>query len=628
MLCPLGPNVVIVRSVPLSPGPNRRYRGRMRSRLGTVRLTIAVAIASTTALALALPGGAAAAEGDRVMTPIGGGYETPTLEAFAQAAEEGASGPTVDLVVVPAAYGDTPQDRDENLALSQERTDQIEAACDAVVTAPLTGCTATRAVLLDRADALDPANSEALSDPGTDGVFVLGGDQGLAMAVLADSPAEAAMQAASDRGAVVGGTSAGAAVESLSMINGYVGELGPEDGLRQGSTLMWWGDDGDAERGLRFGSTATIYDQHFYQRGRFGRTLSTIATADERAATSPVGVGIDYGTGLRSTGDHTLSGVFGQGSAALVDFETLGATHEWVGDPAVLSARGILTHVLTDGSSYDLTTRTFSRGDTALPNPTETPWTPPVDANPGTLVLGGGDVPASGVADVVAAASEGGVAKGDRILVVAVGAKQAANPYAKAVKAAGWTGSVSTAAYGAKQPDLTGARAVLLVAADPVLVGTRLSEPAFRSWVTQLVSTHPAVLTDGPLTAALGERYSPNRRPTSTADREDLGMASFQAGDAAWQPGLGLVDATLVPWLNTDFGWGRLYAGVSEDPATLAAGINAGSSLTLTAGGGTTGGSVVVADGRVGTYWTADNGAIGASGVVLDVFGPGEQLTP
>jgi hypothetical protein len=60
----------------------------------------------------------------------------------------------------------------------------------------------------------------------------------------------------------------------------------------------------------------------------------------------------------------------------------------------------------------------------------------------------------------------------------------------------------------------------------------------------------------------------------------------------------------------------------------LAAGINAGSSLTLTAGGGTTGGSVVVADGRVGTYWTADNGAIGASGVVLDVFGPGEQLTP
>ncbi len=48
----------------------------------------------------------------------------------------------------------------------------------------------------------------------------------------------------------------------------------------------------------------------------------------------------------------------------------------------------------------------------------------------------------------------------------------------------------------------------------------------------------------------------------------------------------------------------------------------------MTAAGAETGGSVVVADGRAGTYWTADNGAIGASGVVLDLFGPGEPLGP
>jgi cyanophycinase len=595
-----------------------------RARLGSVRLLMITG----TALALSVTGAAVAAEGDRVMTPIGGGYETPTLEAFAVAAAEGASGPTVDLVVVPAAYGDSPQDRAENLELAQERTDQIDAACDAVVTAPHTGCTATLAVLLDRADALDPANAEALADPATDGIYVLGGDQGLAMSILADSPAEAAMQDASDRGAVVGGTSAGAAVESLSMINGYVGDLGPEDGLRQGSTLVWWGDDGDAERGLVFGSTATIYDQHFYQRGRFGRTLSTIATADERGGTSPVGVGVDYGTGLRSTGDHTLSDVFGQGSAALVDLETLGATHDWVGDPAVLSARGVLTHLLTTGSSYDLATRTYSRAGAPLTNPVDTPWTPLTDTTPGTLVLGGGDVPAAGVADAVAAARAGGVAKGDRIVVVAVGAKKTANPYVKAVKAAGWTGSVSTAAYGGKQPDVAGARAVLLVSADPVAVGARLSEPAFRSWVDEVVATQSVVLTDGAMTAAFGDRYSAKRRSTSTADREDLGIASFQAGDAAWQPGLGVVDATLVPWLNTEFAWGRLYEGVSDDPTTLAVGVNAGSSLTMSGVGAETGGSVVVADGRAGTYWTADNGAIGASGVILDIFGPGEPLVP
>ena len=161
----------------------------MSPRLGSARLLVAVA----TAAAVTVPGAAYAAEGDRVMAPIGGGYETPTLEGFARVAAEGATGTTVGLVVVPSAYGDAPKDRAENLQLAQERTDQVEAACDAVVTAPYTGCTATLAVLLDRADALDPANAEELSDPETDGVFVLGGDQGLAMSVLADTPAEAAM---------------------------------------------------------------------------------------------------------------------------------------------------------------------------------------------------------------------------------------------------------------------------------------------------------------------------------------------------------------------------------------------------------------------------------------------------
>ena len=109
-----------------------------------------------------------AAIGDEptVLTPIGGGYVTSTLAGFSRAAAEGASGPTVDLVVVPSAYGDAAKDRAENLALAQERTDQLDAACDAVVAPPPTrGCTATLAVLLNRADALDPANAVALRDP-------------------------------------------------------------------------------------------------------------------------------------------------------------------------------------------------------------------------------------------------------------------------------------------------------------------------------------------------------------------------------------------------------------------------------------------------------------------------------
>ena len=57
------------------------------------------------------------------------------------------------------------------------------------------------------------------------------------MQVLAASPAETAITAAVTRGAALGGTSAGAAVESRTMINGYVGDLGPAEGLRRDSTL-------------------------------------------------------------------------------------------------------------------------------------------------------------------------------------------------------------------------------------------------------------------------------------------------------------------------------------------------------------------------------------------------------
>ena len=52
-------------------------------------------------------------------------------------------------------------------------------------------------------------------------MYVLGGDQTVAMQVVAGTPVEAAMAAAYARGAVFGGNSAGDAVQSRNMINGY-----------------------------------------------------------------------------------------------------------------------------------------------------------------------------------------------------------------------------------------------------------------------------------------------------------------------------------------------------------------------------------------------------------------------
>jgi cyanophycinase len=569
--------------------------------------------------------------------PIGGGYETESLQSFARAAAERATGQSVRLVVVPSSYGNTDEERADNLRLAQSRTDQIDSICDAAVAAPLT-CDASLAVLLNRADAMDPANAAAFAD--ADGIYILGGDQGIAMEVLADSPAESAMAAAATRGAVVAGTSAGAAVQSRSMINGYAGDLNPWDGFRRGSTLMWWGDEGDPERGLSFGSTRAIFDQHFFQRGRFARLVSTIATSDEHfGGASPLGVGVDYGTGVHNTADRTLSGVFGPSGVAVVDFETLGASHRWVGDSQLLSARRILTHVLTPGpAAYDMETRRLSVDGAAVPVPKVKPWNVPAGpTSGGTLYLGGDvsdDFSVGVMPDFVrtaTAATRTGRADA-RIVVLSAnpGDTRTAQRYAAGLGAAGWRGAVDVASYSGSDwdgLDLARAAGVVMVAQDPTALAPALADPVFRSRVSFGVKHAPAVLADRHLAAALGSWWSPKADPTGR-NYEDEAIAYFRADDAQWQRGLGLIDVNLVPTLTYDYRWGRLYDLGRVAPAQLAVGLGEDTALVLGPGRtevvGT--GSVVVLDARAARYRVAPSGALGADNVVLDVFAPGDQV--
>ena len=372
---------------------------------------------------------------------------------------------------------------------------------------------------------------------------------------------------------VLGGTSAGAAVESRNMINGYTTlSDNPELGLQRDSTLMWWDDgDDDLTRGLAVGSSRAIFDQHFYQRGRFGRTLSTIATADERfGGAGPVGVGVDYATGIRDTGDTVLSDLFGESSVAVVDFETLHATHEWVGSPATLSARNVLTHLMTDGTTYDLQQRVFARDGRPAAVPDSSAWATPVTPSTvgGTVFLGGGTLGSDVIGDVVTAARAVSSAKTAELVVLGggTGSSTLANSYAQAVKKAGWPGSVTTVVHGSKgwsNKSLAGATAVVLVGDAPAALASTMADPAFRDAVTAAVRTTPVVLADGAMTAVLGSRWSAKANaPESDLDAiEAEGVAAFRTDDAAWLPGLGLVTATLVPHLTDDYRWGRLYAG-------------------------------------------------------------------
>ena len=304
--------------------------------------------------------------------------------------------------------------------------------------------------------------------------------------------------------------------------------------------------------------------------------------------------------------------------------------------PATLSARRVLTHLMTDGTTYNLATRTFARAGHRVRVPSGAAWTPPASPSrvAGTVFLGGGVLGSDVIGEFVAAARAVSTAKQARLVVLGGGSGSSSlvNAYGQAVKKAGWTGRVTTVVAGRKgwsTTSLKGATAVVLVGDDPAALASTMSDPAFRDAVRSAVRTRPVVLADGAMTAALGSRWSAkaNAPQTDLDALEAEGVAAFRADDAQWLPGLGLVPATLVPHLADDYRWGRLYAGVTAQPRQLAIGVDAGSAVVLTPHRASVSGrSVVVADGRQGTFWTGSNGALGASGVVLDVFGDGERV--
>ena len=125
----------------------------------------------------------------------------------------------------------------------------MEDACNAVKASTQT-CDARLVPVLIRPDAYLDSNL-AYFTPDVDGMYVLGGDQTVAMQVVAGTPVETAMADAYARGAVFGGNSAGDAVQSRNMINGYTQGNGYTESLRKGAVDVWTDDGaGDLTRGL------------------------------------------------------------------------------------------------------------------------------------------------------------------------------------------------------------------------------------------------------------------------------------------------------------------------------------------------------------------------------------------
>jgi cyanophycinase len=177
---------------------------------------------------------------------------------------------------------------------------------------------------------------------GATGVWFGGGDQVRLAAVLRGTRTEQAIRARYEAGAVIGGTSAGAAVMSAVMLTGDERRPG---GARRDTTSAYMTIDRDnviVADGFGLLSNA-IVDQHFLRRRRHNRLVSLVL---ERAP--HLGVGIDESTALivEPGGRWRIAGA----SVAVV-YDARRATITPV--TATLGATGMLMHVLPAGARFD-----------------------------------------------------------------------------------------------------------------------------------------------------------------------------------------------------------------------------------------------------------------------------------
>jgi cyanophycinase len=188
-----------------------------------------------------------------------------------------------------------------------------------------------------RAEAADPAVFS-----GATGVFFTGGDQRRITSTLGGTAVDSALQAGVANGSlVVGGTSAGAAMMSGTMIVG-----GDEPGVTTTAVRT--------APGLEL-LPGVLIDMHFAERGRLNRLLSAVALYPHE-----LGLGIDEDTAILTDGDRFE--VLGRGSVTVVDAGC--AADIRVPGEGPIAIAGARIHVLPAGYTFHLTGRRPGSGRT------------------------------------------------------------------------------------------------------------------------------------------------------------------------------------------------------------------------------------------------------------------------
>jgi cyanophycinase len=191
---------------------------------------------------------------------------------------------------------------------------------------------------LTRDEAMKADSAEILDGAG--GIYFSGGDQSRLTAALLETPIHRKMLELYEKGCVIGGTSAGAAVMSETMITGDEKRTDKEDDQWEAI----WSDNIVWSKGFGFVKDAII-DQHFLTRRRLNRLISLVI---ENPAL--VGVGIEESTAVLVRPDGRYE-VLGENQVIIYDARR---AKTFKSPTNRLGVQGMTMHVLLPGDVYDL----------------------------------------------------------------------------------------------------------------------------------------------------------------------------------------------------------------------------------------------------------------------------------
>lgn len=180
------------------------------------------------------------------------------------------------------------------------------------------------------------------------GIYFTGGNQMRLTVALTGTPLLDALRALHRAGAVVSGSSAGAAALTEVMI--AYGRSGQAPRHRSAQITPGLGFDGQV-----------IFDQHFNQRNRLGRLLYIVA-----ANPGLLGVGVDENTAAILQGPVIRAA--GAGGVTIVDGAELSDTNvAELEKNQLVSYANIRIHLLTAGSSFDISRKITTLEKALLP---------------------------------------------------------------------------------------------------------------------------------------------------------------------------------------------------------------------------------------------------------------------